>query len=146
MSSASEIALKIFEGSPKSPGSISFGINDEMDLKEIFEMLLMVFTEGMKIRHGDENDKVDLNSLREADFQKFQAYFVSFGFNCLYRIYKPTQQVGVDFEARKYTNLTIARTTKLEALRLPLKCGPRIFEISFSFYQPLTTCHQEMGH
>lgn len=144
MTSANEIALKIFESSPKDPQSITFGISEEMDLKEIFEMLLMVFTEGMKIKHGDEDGKVDLNLLKERDFDKFKKYFISFGFNFKFKIYKPSQQVGIDFEARKYNNIVIRPKTRLEDLRLPLKCGPRIFEISFSFYVPMTTCAQEM--
>ena len=95
----------------------------------------MIFTEGMKIKHGDKNNKVDLNALREKDFLLFQEYFNSFGFNCNYKVYKPSEQANIDFNARKYTNITIKPSTKLKDLKLPLKCGPRVFEISFDFYR-----------
>jgi hypothetical protein len=85
-----------------------------------------------------------LNSLRENDFDKFQKYFRSFGFNCCYKVYKPTQQFEMDFNARKYTNITITPSTKLKDLILPLKCGPRVFEISFDFYRKPTDCHQKV--
>jgi hypothetical protein len=37
MSSASEIAREIFKNDPKQEDSVSFGITENMDLKEIFE-------------------------------------------------------------------------------------------------------------
>lgn len=144
MSSAVEIAYQIFHGDPKPANTISLGISEEMDLKEIFEMLLMIFTEGMKIHFGDEEDKVDLGALREKDFKKIQRYFQSFGFECKYRLYKPSEQRYIDFASRKYTNIDVTPQTKLDELILPLKCGPRVFEISFDFHRPSTTCHQQM--
>ena len=105
-----------------------------MSIKEIFEMLLMIFTEGMKILFGDDSGKVDLNNLKEKDFILVQEYFRSFGFNCNYKVYLPSQCANIDFASRKYTNITITDKTPLTDLRLPLKCGPRIYEISFSFF------------
>jgi hypothetical protein len=142
MSSAAEIAFKIFTSDPKEEESVSFGITEDMDLTEIFEMLLMIFTEGMKIKHGDDNGKVDLNSLREKDFELFQKYFNSFGFNCNYKLYKPSEQLKMDFNARKYTNITMTRSTQLKDLILPLKCGPCVFEISFDFFRKPASCNQ----
>jgi len=133
MSSADKIAKMIFKKEPAKPCSISLAIEEDMDIKEIFEMLLMIFTEGMKILYGNSEGKVDLNSLRENDFVKVQEYFKSFGFLCNYKVYLPSQSANINFESRKYTNINITEKTKLSELRLPLKCGPRIFEISFDF-------------
>ena len=133
MSSAEKIAKMVFKKSPAKPSSISLAIEEEMDVKEIFEMLLMIFTEGMKILYGNEEGKVDLNSLKENDFIKVQEYFKSFGFICNYKVYLPSQSMHIDFESRKYSNVTIDSKTVLKDLRLPLKCGHRIFEISFDF-------------
>ncbi len=132
MSSAESIAKNIFTKEVKPPGTVAFTVDEDMSIKEIFEMLLMIFTEGMKILYGVDG-KVDLNSLREKDFLKVQDYFKSFGFCCNYNVYLPSEASKIDFESRKYSNITITSKTKLKDLRLPLKCGPRIFEISFDF-------------
>ncbi len=132
MSSAESIAKNIFTKEVKPPGTVAFTVDEDMSIKEIFEMLLMIFTEGMKILYGVDG-KVDLNSLREQDFLKVQNYFKSFGFSCNYNVYLPSEASKIDFESRKYSNITITSKTKLKDLRLPLKCGPRIFEISFDF-------------
>ena len=136
MSSATKIANTVFNKDPKPPGSISLAISEEMSIKEIFEMLLMIFTEGMKILFGDDSSKVDLNNLKEKDFILVQEYFKSFGFMCNYKVYLPSQSANIDFASRKYTNVTITDKTPLTDLRLPLKCGPRIYEISFGFFIP----------
>ncbi len=133
MSSAQQIAQKIFKKPPGVPKSVAFTVDEEMDMREVFEMLLMIFTEGMKILYGNEEGKVDLNARTEKDFAKVKEYFHSLGFNCEYKVYLPSQAAHMDFESRKYTNVDITINTKLKELRLPLRCGPRVFEISFDF-------------
>ena len=133
MSSAESIARNIFSKEIKPPGTVAFTVDEDMSINEIFEMLLMIFTEGMKILYGSDG-KVDLNTLKEKDFIKVQDYFKSFGFFCNYNVYLPSEASKINFEARKYTNVNITENTKLKDLKLPLKCGPRIFEISFDFY------------
>ena len=136
MSSAEDIAENIFRQPPKKECSVGFAVDTDMSLREIFEMLLMIFTEGMKILFGDSSGKVNLNELGEKDFKKVQEYFKSFGFVCNYKVYLPSQTINIDFEARKYSNITINNSTKLKDLKLPLKCGGRVFEISFDFHTP----------
>ena len=135
MSSAEKIAKNIFTKDVKPPGSVCFSVDEDMDVKEIFEMLLMIFTEGMKILYAEEDGRVNLNARTEKDFIKVQDYFKSMGFICNYKVYLPSQTSTINFESRKYTNVTITDKTKLKDLRLPLRCGPRIFEISFDFFQ-----------
>jgi hypothetical protein len=134
MATAESIAKNIFSKDVKPPGSVAFTVDEDMDLKEIFEMLLMIFTEGMKILFG-ENNKVDLNARTEKDFIKVQEYFKSFGFMCNYSVYLPSQIANMNFESRKYTHVNLTPKTQLKDLRLPLKCGPRVFEISFDFFR-----------
>lgn len=133
MADAKTIARNIFTKEVKAPGTVAFTVDEDMDMKEIFEMLLMIFTEGMKILFGQDG-KVDLNARTEKDFIKVQEYFKSFGFVCNYKVYLPSQSASIDFESRKYTNVSITPKTKLKDLRLPLKCGPRVFEVSFDFF------------
>jgi hypothetical protein len=139
MSSAAIIARNIFTKPVKPPGSVALTVDEDMTIKEIFEMLLMIFTEGMKILYAESDGTVNINARTEKDFIKVQEYFKSLGFICNYIIYLPSQAAVMDFETRKYNNITINEKTKLKDLRLPLKCGPRIFEISFDFYIPSST-------
>ena len=132
MSSAEKIAKNIFSNPVKPHHSVALTVDEEMSIKEVFEMLLMIFTEGMKILFGVDG-KVDLMSLKETDFKKVQEYFKSMGFVCNYRIFLPSQFADFDFQARKYTNITITKQTQLKELRLPLKCGMRVFEINFDY-------------
>ena len=136
MSSAAIIARNIFTKPVKPPGSVALTVDEDMTLKEIFEMLLMIFTEGMKILYAEEDGRVNLNARTEKDFIKVQDYFKSMGFICNYKVYLPSQTSSINFESRKYTNITITDKTTLKELRLPLRCGPKIFEISFDFYIP----------
>jgi hypothetical protein len=138
MSSAAKIAKNIFTKEVKPPGSVALTLEEDMDLKEIFEMLLMIFTEGMKILYGESDGTVNLNARTEKDFLKVQEYFKSLGFICNYTVYLPSQVAVMDFETRKYNKIHINEKTKLKDLKLPLKCGPRIFEISFDFFMPQT--------
>ncbi len=70
MSSAEKIAKNIFTKDVKPPGSVAFSVDEDMDIKEIFEMLLMIFTEGMKILYGEEDGRLNLNARIEKDFMK----------------------------------------------------------------------------
>jgi hypothetical protein len=136
-----EISQKIFTLKPKDAHSIKIEFPDNTELKECFEILLSIFTEGMKILHGDEKGKVDLNQLTEDDFFKFKQYFHSFGFECIYKIFDYQESIDddIDFNAMKYTNIQITKSTQLEDLCLPLLIGKMVYVIYFSHYMPEKT-------
>ena len=76
----------IFNDYPKSKNSIS--IIDSFDsTKDLFEALLMIFTKGMNILYGDKSGSVNLKTLSEHDFLKFQLYFQAIGIKPLFHHY-----------------------------------------------------------
>ena len=77
MSSAEKIAKTVFSKDPKAPSSISLSISEEMSIKEIFEMLLMIFTEGMKILFEKSELPLyaDESCVMESDVQKCAGHF-----------------------------------------------------------------------
>lgn len=131
-----QIAQKIFSKPVKPANSCSFQVDSGMTTKDIFEMLLEIFTEGMKVLYGNAEGKVDLNSLEAKDMEKVQEYFASLGFQCRYKIYPITAGRRIDFESMKYTNHTITDKTPLKTLKFPIRVGPRVYVISFDYVPP----------
>ena len=78
-----EFIQYLFSDSPKEKGMIEL----ELPLSEegkniglhIFEQLLMIFVDGLKYFYG-ENDKVNINSLKEEDIKKVNEYFISMNY------------------------------------------------------------------
>ena len=81
----------IFTNKPQDIKSIqlSFDVNDEY---ELFKILVDILTHGVKILFGDENDKVDINTITENDFKTIEKYFNSFGFDIKYKYDIPLDQ------------------------------------------------------
>ena len=74
------------------PIQVENSINIEFECIEntptLFEALLELFTEGMKIKHGDgDKNKVDLLSLSQNDFLEMKNYFKSFKINLFYHVF-----------------------------------------------------------
>lgn len=114
----------IFSNPPKEPNSIHLDFTD-FGLEELFQQLLMMFTEGMKMFYGDNNGKVDLTRLSENDFSKIQKYFQSFGFDVSYKI-KPLNY----FEP---SSLNTKKELKDHCLRL--RTQNCIYIVSFDYYK-----------
>jgi hypothetical protein len=131
MSSAQEIALNIFSKPPGAPKSVAFTVDEDMDMREVFEMLLMIFTEGMKILFGNNEGKVDLNARTEKDFLKVQEYFKSLGFICNYTVYLPSQAAVMDFETRKYNKIHINEKTKLQYDNMKKPTKSKLIKLSY---------------
>ena len=124
----------LFKTEPKEPKcfGISFFNQDSItDLKEVFENLLIIFTEGMKKLYG-ENGKVNLDKLTENDITYFNHYMLSIGLTINIDI-KLLQEGVNDFKHLKYTNINITNQTKLGDLKLPFLTQSKVYIISFNF-------------
>lgn len=86
----SDLIEKIFNEEPKNPHSIcvqfDYDGTDAKSIEFLFKQLTSAFTEGMKIKYGNSNGVVDLESLEEKDFLKIKRYFNSFGIDVKYTI------------------------------------------------------------
>jgi hypothetical protein len=87
------LAQQVFSNDPLDPNSIPFEINvveetssgdtisSQTNYRDVFEILLQFFHNGLKVRYGDINGKVDLSQLTEEDFMLIKQYFHSIGFD-----------------------------------------------------------------
>ena len=74
-----EFTATVFsEPNPPPPNSIHIQF-PEHNIKEVSQELLQCLTEALKLWHGDQGGKVDLNSLSVQDFERVNCYFNSFG-------------------------------------------------------------------
>lgn len=130
---AKELAQKIFSREPKDAKSYGLKLDedDSMDVIELFEFLLMVFNYGMRILFGDEDGKVDLTEVSNADFEKVDKYFNSFYFRCMYVVYPAEAAQHVDFNKLSYKNMKITKETRLSDLALPIMVKDKVFVIGF---------------
>ena len=61
--------------------------------KHVFEQLLQIFTDGMKHLYGDEDGKVDIDSLEINSIIKMKEYFESFGIELIFNMYNQKNYV-----------------------------------------------------
>ena len=79
-----EVARKIFSAEPAEPGTIEFGLEDcapptagdEEKTRILFEVLMILFLEGMKVRYGVEPER-----LTPAQIENLSRYVLSYGFS-----------------------------------------------------------------
>lgn len=78
----------LFNNPPAEKKSITatFISDSNLDIQELFKILMYVFSEGMKILYGDRNGNVNLDNLRAGDFREINKYFQSFSIDCKYEI------------------------------------------------------------
>jgi hypothetical protein len=102
---------------------IEFGLNN---YKELFEELIMIFTEGMKILFGDIKKQVNLNSLSKEQFNLINRYFKSFGFKLeIIKIMNYNQKTEKILEIESINN------TELYEYYININSNGRIFKIRF---------------
>tara|TARA_Y100000389_G_C17276292_1_gene420579 strand:- start:125 stop:538 length:414 start_codon:yes stop_codon:yes gene_type:complete len=122
----------IFKNEPKPIKSINLEFETN-NLKELFENLLDIFTQGMKIHYGNDRGNVDLSSLTTDNIINFNKYFNSFGIKLLIEIEDKPIISGFNYQQIKYTNINITSETKLLELKLPFLSNGIVYIISFDF-------------
>ena len=81
---AYEIAHDLFND--KLQNTDIFNIQSS-NLKEYFEMLLIITMEGLKLYYGNKDGKVDIELLSNNDFQKINTYLKKINIKMNYSIY-----------------------------------------------------------
>ena len=122
----------VFKNEPKPIKSINLEFETD-NLKELFENLLDIFTQGMKIHYGNETGIVDLSSLTQDNIINFNKYFNSFGIKLLIDIEDKPIISGFNYQQIKYTNININNNIKLNELKLPFLSNGIVYIISFDF-------------
>lgn len=136
----------IFDNNCKEPGSIQLTVEDDKNIRDVFEMLLILFTEGMKKKFGKYDKKnimtVNLESLSEKDFAHFNRYFNSIGFNCFYSAVSHQDYWYNELFPDKFNinddniDNIINSYTKLSQIKYTIKCDNLIYSIYFDFILP----------
>jgi hypothetical protein len=108
-----ELANKVFSTLPQEENSINVEFEFIEKTEELFETFLELFTEGMKILYG-ENDQVDLSVLSIKEFKKVEKYFKSMRIKLYYHIFHiqqieelENQNNKSDFQVKYDTELTL---------------------------------------
>jgi len=99
----SEFVQYLFSDSPKPQGTITL----ELPLPEgsekckniglhIFEQLLMIFVDGLKYFYG-ENNKININQLKEEDIRKVNEYFISMDYSVNLEVFSTMNEYQFKF-------------------------------------------------
>ena len=73
---AYDIAEKVFSNSSELNNNFSF---ENVDLKTLFEMLLIIFTEGLKKFYGKDDNTVNINEISHKEIKEINEYMKKIG-------------------------------------------------------------------
>ena len=80
------IITNIFLNPPKNSKSIQLIFDDIKDEQILFKKLVEILVKGMKLLFSKNNEKIILEDVTDDDFIKLKLYFMSFGFDLIYKI------------------------------------------------------------
>ena len=126
-----ELAETIFYDTSKPKFSIQIQFDTE-NVKNLFESLLSLTTNGMRIKYGDNNGKVNLSNLTELNLINFNEYMHSFGIHMNIEVEKFNPLLK-DYEKMKYQNQNITSQTNLKELKLLVLEKGYVYIISFDY-------------
>ena len=78
-----------------------------------FEQLLMIFVDGLKFFYG-ENEKVDINKLKEEDIEKVNKYFISMNYKVNLEVFPTMNEYKFKYPNYFKNQEHIKTETKLE--------------------------------
>ena len=123
-----EFTATVFnEPNPPPPNSIHIQF-PEHNIKEVSQELLQCLTEALKLWHGDQEGKVDLNSLSVQDFERVNYYFNSFGIRVILDKFHED-----DYDSMIERHFSQELLTVLKDFRFKLKVDQTIYVIYFDF-------------
>ena len=127
---AYDIAEKVFSNDTELNNNFSF---DNVDIKTLFEMLLIIFTEGLKKYHGNDNKTVNINELSDEDIENLNNYMKKIGVKviidyCDYFMWN----LYLEKNIKLYTEIDINDNTQLKELKCVFK-RDQIYIINFDY-------------
>lgn len=127
-----DLITKIFSESPKPSHSIQLSFVNQMGVKDLFEFLLTFITSGSKILFGGNNGTVNIAKWTDIEYNILNRYCKSIGFEFILDRYSTEEEQLINFKTMSYKKKEITNYTKLETLKLPIKCQNDIFVFSFN--------------
>ena len=128
----------LYSSEPKEPGSIQLELPCSEENKSqslhIFEQLLMIFVDGLKFFHGDENKKVNPEKLTKDDFEKLNLYFKSLNFKIDISVFKNMYEYKFKHPNYFKDKKLITKDTKLNDFYYEIFTqSQQIYRIQFDF-------------
>ena len=109
---------------------------ENCDLKTYFEMLLIVFLEGLYkfCRYSiNNNNKFDLNSIKPNDIIKINSYFQKIQIKLIFKIFDDVEWKSKHINNYKtYDKIEINIVTKLEDLYSIFYVFPKVYLVNFT--------------
>ena len=129
-----DLVETIFSKEPDKPKSITLDFVNKLELKDLFEFLLSLFTDGCKRLFGKyENNilKVNLDDFSTEKIDKIKKYFLMIGFELIINIekYNPDK----DYELLNYNNKIIDDQTSLSELTMIIRRINTVYFVNFEF-------------
>ena len=119
--SPKEFAFRLFSEEPKEEKSVNLYIQTEGDDCALFEVLLIIFTEGLKLWY---KPPIVISNIKPDDFIKLQAYFRSFGYIVNLDVSNFTQYT-------KINNKSYNNETELKKMKFQMGEGEILYTITF---------------
>ena len=127
---AYEIANKVFSNDGELDNNFTF---EDVDLKTLFEMLLIIFTEGLKKFHGKEDNTVNLCELTQEDLNSINNYLKKINIKADLKVYDYFMwNLYIQGVTKPYTEIEINNQTSLRDLKYIFK-RDKVFVIFFEF-------------
>ena len=128
----------LFSDSPKEKGEVKLELPLNEPGKNVylheFEQLLMIFVDGLKYFHGDNNNKVNVDDLSLEDFNKMNQYFKSMNYEIKLEIFENMYEYKFKFPNYFKNQETITNETKLEDFYYEIfNSVNKVFRISFKY-------------
>lgn len=132
---AYEIADNLYNDNIISPNDIV--TIENCDLKTYFEMLLIIFLEGLYkfCKYSiNENNKFDLNSIKPNDITTINSYFNKINVKFIFTIYNMDDWFNTNItKYKQYDKIEIDSNTKLEELYSIFYVNPNVYVVNFIF-------------
>jgi hypothetical protein len=127
---AYDISRRIFSNDTELNNNFSF---ENMDIRTLFEMLLIIFTEGLKKYNGNEDSTVNINELTDDDIRKINVYLQKIGVKVIidYSDYF-MWNLFLENKLKLYNEIDIDDNTKLKELKYIFK-KDKIYIINFDY-------------
>lgn len=122
MDSVEDFSKQLFSESAGLPNSIRLDFDVE-EPSELFEILLLVMTHGIKKWYGD---RVDISSVSGDDLNKLSTYFLSFGYKMHIDSVEAPGVYMID-------NKAYLEKTMLDDMKFSVSANKSIYTVWFSF-------------
>ena len=140
-----DFILKIFSKEPGEYKTVSLifenECNDEQSLQDLFQNLIYIFTNGLKILFSNNNETINIEELSNDDIILINRYFYSFGINISIKINNILSLESInEFDINNLPNLSnsnsnikINSDNKLKDYYFSIKKNNTEYTISFDF-------------